>query len=287
MKLILGPGFHSIDKAEYLADPCEAPSLSSSIAGLLISRSPAHAFAAHPRLGGHRSDPTAAMVNGTIIDSLLLGGDTELVESPHEEYRTKEAKEWKSAVLASGKQPVKEKELRYAKQAAEAIRENLYTAGLSLDGEHQLTAIWDVGDVRCRARLDHWKESEATIVDLKTADNASPSVLGRKMVDFGYAIQHAAYISAIETLRPELAGRVKFIFAFAETEPPYAVTIAHPAGTLRALGKWQWEKAVRIWGECLKSKRFPAYGSAEIEAPPWAMAEMEESFTGGSIGTPF
>ncbi len=285
--MILGPGFHNIDKATYLADPCAVPSLSSSIAGLLVSRSPGHAYAAHPKLGGHRGDPTAAMVNGTILDSLLLGGDTELVESPHEEYRTKEAKEWKAGVLAAGKQPVKAKELHYAREAAIAIRKNLYDAGLDLDGENQLSAIWDVDGVRCRARLDHWKEKDGLIVDLKTADNASPSVLGRKMVDFGYAIQHAAYISAIETLRPELAGRVRFVFAFAETEPPYAVTIAHPAGTMRALGKWQWEKAVRTWGECLRTKKFPMYGATEVEAPAWAMTAMEESLAGGSQGAPF
>src|SRR4051812_44666757 len=110
----LGAGFHRIAKNEYLSDPCERPSLSSSIASLMLQRSPAHAFAAHPRLGGHRSDPTEAMLNGTLIDSLLCGGDTEIIESPYDEYRTKEAREWRDATAATGKLAVKRKELEHA-----------------------------------------------------------------------------------------------------------------------------------------------------------------------------
>jgi hypothetical protein len=279
----LGPGFHrGVSKADYLSDPCAVPSLSSSLASLIVQRSPAHAFAAHPKLGKHRSDPTAAMVNGTIIDSLLVGGDTELVESPHEEYRTKEAREWRDAVIASGKQPMKAKELGYARKAADCIRENLAAEGLVLDGEHQVVAVWDVDGVRCRARFDHLKLEQGLIVDLKTADSAAPRQLGGKFVSFGYDIQHAAYVSAVETLMPELAGRVRMVFAMAETEPPYAVNVATLDGQMRALGAWRWGKAVRAWGECLRTRKFPGYPSTEVAAPPWAMSEMEESIAGGS-----
>lgn len=284
----LQPGFHrNVSKAEYLADPCDRPSLSASIASLLLSRSPAHAHAAHPMFGGHRSAPTEAMVEGTIIDSLLVGGDTELVESPHDEYRSKEAKAWRDAVLAEGKQPIKSKALREAQAAADAIRKNLKAAGLELNGEHQLTAVWDVHGVRCRARFDHWLEGTATIVDLKTTENARPEGLASKMVSFGYAVQWAAYINAVETLRPELAGRVKMVFAFAELEPPYAVTLASPAGTMRALGQFQWDTAVKQWGECLRTNVFPAYTPTEVEAPAWALSAMEASLAGGSVDAPF
>ena len=51
----LDAGIHDIPPREYHADPCPAPSLSRSIAKLLVERSPAHAYAAHPRLGGPRN----------------------------------------------------------------------------------------------------------------------------------------------------------------------------------------------------------------------------------------
>lgn len=283
----LDPGFHRIDKATYLADPCRRPSLNSSIASLLLNRSPAHAFAAHPRMGGHRSDPTAAMVNGTLIDSLLCGGDADIIESPYDEYRTNEAKAWRDSQLAVGKTPVKRKEMEGAKKAAAYIQENMLAQGIEFTGEHQPSLIWETDGVLCRARLDHWVEETATIYDLKTADNASPGGLGGKFVGFGYHIQHAAYVQAVETLRPDLAGRVKFVFVVAETEPPFGVTIAHPAGTLRALGDFQWKRAVKLWGECLASGKWPAYPAAEVEAPAWALAQMESLSFEGAGNAPF
>jgi hypothetical protein len=276
------PGFHRISKEIYLADPCDRPSLSASIAHILVSRSPAHAWNAHPKGGARRKDPSLAMNNGTLLDSLLLGGDTDIVESPYDEYRTNEAKAWRAAVAEAGKLPVKSKELNQARRAAEAIRQNLEGQGIVLDGEHQLTAVWEDAGVVCRARFDHWSESQATIFDLKTTENAHPAAVARHMVSYGYAIQHAAYVRAVETLKPELAGRVRMVFLFGETEPPYSVLVAHPAGTMRALGEHQWRKAVASWGVCLASGRFPDYGTGEteIDAPPWALTELEEGLKG-------
>lgn len=285
----LGAGFHpNLPKNEYLADPCHRPSLSSSIASLLLQRSPAHAFAAHPRLGGHRSDPTEAMLKGSLLDSLLCGGDAEIIESPYDEYRTKEAREWRDAQSATGKLAVKRKDLEYAKKAADYIRENLLSLGVELTGQPQTSAIWESNGVLCRGRFDYWNPSEALLIDLKTCDSAAPGGLGNKFVSFGYAVQWAAYVQAIETLIPELQGRVRMIFACAETEAPYACTVATLGGTMRAFGQWQWKRAVETWGRCLESKQWPAYGETEVEAPAWAVAAMEAGMLeGGSLGAPF
>lgn len=286
-EFFLDPGFHRIDKATYLADPCRRPSLNSSIASLLLTRSPAHAFAAHPRMGGHRSDPTAAMLNGTLIDSLLCGGDADIVDSPYDEYRTNEAKAWRDAQLAVGKTPVKRKEMENAKKAAAYIQENMLSQGVELCGEHQPALIWETDGVLCRARLDHWIADTATIIDLKTAENAAPGALAGKFGAFGYDVQWAAYTQAVETLRPDLAGRVQFLFVFAETVPPYSVTVARPAGTMRAYGSQRWARAVKLWGECLASGKWPGYPATEVEASPWMMAEMESALAGGSSAVPF
>ena len=41
-------GIFTIPAADYHADPCEVPSLSASIASLLVNRSPFHAWSAIP-----------------------------------------------------------------------------------------------------------------------------------------------------------------------------------------------------------------------------------------------
>src|SRR5258708_2254328 len=47
---ITAPGIYDLDDDDYHQDPAPEPSLSSSIVKLLDQQTPAHAYAAHPRL---------------------------------------------------------------------------------------------------------------------------------------------------------------------------------------------------------------------------------------------
>lgn len=301
--MVLLPGFHrGISKAHYLADPTATPSLSASIAKLIVNRSPSHAWSAHPKGGRYGQKQSEAMRTGTLMDSLLLGSDTELVTLPatmsnakgeqvptNGKFLLESAKTWRDQHLAAGRLPVDAKELEHAKSAAETIRERWARDGAVLDGENQLTLIWREGDVECKARLDHWREPELLIHDVKIVECAHPDAVARKMIDLGWDIQAAAYTSAVETLRPEWAGRVRMVLLFAEPEPPYETLVRPLAGTMRELGRWKWERAVRLWAECLRSRRWPGYSGMEagLEAPPWALAKMEETLVGGSDGISF
>jgi hypothetical protein len=68
-------------------------------------------------------------------------------------------------------------------------------------------------------------------------------------------------------------------FIVFEVTRPYCVTIARPAGTMRALGNLRWQRAVDAWAKCVIDNDWPEYctGAVEIEAPNWAiMREGEE-----------
>jgi hypothetical protein len=299
------PGLHrDISKSDYLADSlCNVPTLNVSTAKLLHKLSAAHAWSQHPK-GGRSSRPqTDSMRTGSLLDSLLLGGDNEIVSMPEKlpdakgvmvptngEARLASAKAWKVEQEAAGRLVVPPGELSAARRAAEEITANLAAEGITLDGENQVTAVWvDDHDVTCRARFDHWKQDSAHIYDLKTVDCAHPEAVARKIDSYGWDIQAVAYTRAVERVHPELAGRVKFTFLFCEPEPPYAVLVRPLAGTYRALGTWKWERAVAKWAECLRTRKFPGYrGMTEgIEAPAWAMAAMDAGLAGGSEGAPF
>src|SRR5688572_24266058 len=62
-----------ITPADYHLDPCVTPSLSSSIAHTLVTKSPLHAWTEHPRFGALRSESSKAQDEGSIIHKLLLG----------------------------------------------------------------------------------------------------------------------------------------------------------------------------------------------------------------------
>ena len=274
----LGAGFHHITKERYLADPCRQPSLSSSIADVMVSESPLHAWACHPRGLGIQTDPTAEMLVGSALESLLAMGDSALVVVDADDYRTAAARQVRDQALAAGKVPVKRCEVEGLQAAAWAIGKKLAARGLRFEGKHQVTAIWQEGDVWCRSRMDHWVEDQALIYDLKICDSANPDKIARKVNGFGYDVQWAAYVRGVEVLRPELAGRVRMKWIFAEPNPPYDVVVCRPDGELRALGQAKWKRAVERFGACLQSGKWPGHAETEIEirALPWAMNHLLE-----------
>ena len=70
-----GIGIHySMRAAAYHADPCERPSLSSSIAKILLEKTPRHAWTAHPRLNPDFAAKDESKFDlGTAVHELMLG----------------------------------------------------------------------------------------------------------------------------------------------------------------------------------------------------------------------
>src|SRR5690606_29585641 len=111
-----------MDADTYYADPCPEPSLSQSIAHVLLAKSPLHAWLQHPRLGGKARAATKAMDEGSLVHALLLGQDDQIVEVDADSWRTNAAKEQRDAARAEGKIPVLAGELDDVRTAVNAIR---------------------------------------------------------------------------------------------------------------------------------------------------------------------
>lgn len=267
------------------AEPATPPSLSplpspprlhQSTAHTLLTRSPLHAWQAHHELGDEPRTATDAMERGTLIDRLLFSGGQDVVSVDANDWRTKAAQEERLAARAVGKVAVLRKQLEEARAFVAVLRTKLVGFGFDpSEGDTQVTLDWASpnGGVLCRGTLDKLVIEKARIWDFKTTDNASPARLGKHMVDYGYDIQHAAYVEAVETLHPDMAGRVRMAFVFAECEPPYAVVPVELSGELRRLGELRWRTACRRWAECLETGIWPAYTShvIQVDAPPWAL----------------
>ncbi len=281
----LGVGIHlDVDEKEYHADPCERPTLSYSIAKILIEQSPLHAWLRHPKLGNVRKKPSDAMKTGSLIDTMLLGGGQKIRVIDAKDFRTNDAKYGRDAAEAAGELPVLAHKYEAAESTVREITDSIASFGISLDGSSQAALVWEEeglhGPVLCRGKVDNLALDRGTIYELKTANSVNPTVLERTIYSFGYDIQWAAYTHGLGTLKPELAGRVDFVWLFCETEPPYAVTPARPDGVLREIGMARWARAIADWSQCLHSDKWPTYTDEiiQIGAPPWAMSqEMGES----------
>jgi hypothetical protein len=277
----LGVGIHlGIPPARYHADPCERPALSSSVASLIVARSPAHARLAHPRLGGgvKRDDPTADMDRGTLLHRLILGRGSEVEAVDAKDWRTNAAKDAREAARGAGRIPVLQWKLREAELAAEVLRANMGDAGVELDGESEVVIVWEEKSDRgvpvlCRAMIDHW--AAPVEIDLKTTDDASPDACIKKIGPMGYAIQRAAYLSGLEHVFPDLAGRIVQRIVWCEAEAPFCVTPVELSGEFLEYGRRRWRRAVNRWAECLESGEWPGYtrGVIRAEPPPWLLSQ--------------
>jgi len=232
------------------------------------------------RLGGNfKSEPTEAQFRGRLLDKMLLGVGPEIVVIDHPDYRTNAAKAARDQAEAEGKIPVLKQKMRGHADVIEGWQANLDDIGIQLSGESQVKLDWQVNGVECRGYLDHlirYDNDSAVIYDLKSCEDASDETCRRSVATMGHDIQHAAYVQAVEETYPFLRGRVRMVFLFAEVNPPYAINTVSLAGSARVLGERKWDKAVRTWGECVRTNHFFGYFASEtkIEATPWDLARF-------------
>lgn len=297
------PGFLRISAEAYHADPCPAPSLSSSVARVLLEQSPRHAWTLHPKspLFEPEEENNKALDFGSAAHALMLGAGPDIEVVRADNWTTKAAREARDLARSQGKAPILNDDFARAAEMVDVGREQLRAVGLGHvfadDKLSEQAIIWqDEGGVWCRAMLD-WHHEEAGqlfVYDYKTTSRSShPGSLGFKIVDHGYDLQAGFYERGLGTLRPELLGRITWRWVFQETEPPFAVTVAELDGAGRTIGAKKAAAAVSIWRRCMETGEWPLWpaGVHRITYPQkaenaWLEREMDERDLGGLHHTP-
>jgi hypothetical protein len=272
------PGFYAMSAAAYHRDPCPAPSLSNSIAGLLLNRSPRHAWLAHPRFGGQSEHAGRKAELGTVAHRLLTGRGGEIVVIDADNYRTKVAQAERDQALADGHLPVLAPDLAAAERMVELafdridIIEGCERAFQVGAGHGEVVMVWREGEVWCRSMLD-WLDAEEPIVwDYKTTtDSAHPQAVSRRLFNSGADMQAAFYERGLVALKPEFAGRVRFRFVVHEVERPHEMSVVELDEAALIQGRRKVETAIRVWQRCTAKNDWPGYPRfiARAELPIW------------------
>jgi hypothetical protein len=301
---VTAPGLYRMPAALYHADPAPVPSLSSSLAKILIDQSPAHAHAAHPRLGktgSADSEPTRAKEIGSAAHKLILGQGAEIVVIEAEDYRTKAAKEARAAACEAGHLPILAPDLQKAERLANYADARLATIP-DCEGFHAAPAelvgiVQDPSGAWLRIMMDRFEDrgGHAIIWDVKTGDQpAAPHLLGRRIEGMGMEVQAALYVRAVELLIPRLAGRVRFRWIFIENDLPHAVTVAEADGVTLGIGARKLALALSRWNAACRTDQWPGYPARIVhpEYPGWAEqrwlereAEPDSGFVDWSLAT--
>lgn len=278
------PGIYTIEQARYLADPCDVPSLSSGIAHLLCSESPAHAKEAHPRLNPNYVEKEAAHFDiGTAAHSILLEGvDVVEVILGFDDWKKKEAQQKRDDARQRGKVPLLEKDAKHVVAMMLACRGQLneHEDGrlMFTDGRPEQVLVWqDDHDVWCRARLD-WLRHGAVDDFKTTGGSANPEFLSRAIYDKGWDVQAAFYLRGLrkvaenDAVLATVIGRdLVFRFAVQETYPPYALSVISLGPSAMVLAEKKVLYALELWSHCLHADDWPAYPTQTCyaELPPY------------------
>jgi hypothetical protein len=285
----LGVGLHDdVPEHQYHSDPCATPSLNPSLATVLVQKNARHAYDQHPKLGAQRGKrPTRALDTGSIVHSLVLGCGKDFVRLEYENYKTKAAQQDRDRARARGLIPILAHELEPLEELAERIKATLHIP----EQHREVVAIWtretEHGPCLCRCMIDAleiFDDNTAAIVDLKIVSDAALDSLRRSHVDYGYHIQAAANVEAIQTLFPACAGRTQFLDLCVEVSTGYFDRVGH-GGSMAELGHLSWSYAQHVWTQCLtlpRAEDWPAYelpGGCPryLEAPPWELQRIHEA----------
>lgn len=276
------PGIYQMPAAEYHADPCPKPSLSNSIAKVLINQSPHHAFIQHPRLGNEvESEESSRFDIGSAAHAMLLENDDSIVEVVEaDDWRTKAAKEKRDDARAAGKLPVLAKNFVHLRAMVQAARDYIATTeltGIFDDGMPEQTIVWKEDGIWCRMRPDWLTENWFINLDYKTCASAEPNAFGRHMTSMGYDVQAAFYQRGLRAIGgPDDSN---FIFLAQEIEPPYACSLHSLSNIAVEMAEAKVQRAIDIWRECITSGKWPAYPSQICyqEPPAWAVNQYMES----------
>jgi len=268
-------GIHQgIPSATYHADVCDTPSLSSSIAKLLLERPPYWAWAAHPKLNPEwkPAEPKAAFDIGSAAHALLLeeGAGIEMVEADN--WLTKAAKEQRDALRAKGITPILTKDFERTFQMSQVASVFLADYGIDVSKtDNECTMIAEVDGVLCRTRADIFMPNR--IIDYKTT-GVSLDVFQKQASKFGYDLQASMYMR----VALELGEKCEWLFLVQETVAPYPVQMFKPTMEFLEVGKRKFAQALSIWSECLLMGEWPGYPKdiQLLDAMPWDLNDLNQ-----------
>lgn len=285
-------GIHEIGVDAYHADPCPSPSLSSSGIRYLRDQRPAHLAANHPwltRWPNHVKKSTKEQDLGSVIHRLVLGAGSDFEVGNFADWRTDASKEFRDEARKLGKIPILRPMYEQASKVEAEFRSRLTDHfGDWPVGTSEVTMVrtfeTEHGTIYGRALADHLMPELALCLDLKTTGRPlSDSDIDKRLIDSD--VQAGWYLEFLAALF-ELDGREKFLFAFAEVEPPYDIRFVEFPESWRARTRFVIERSCNTFARCLATGEWLGYARETYHPtiPPWHEKRLVELELAEGIG---
>lgn len=287
------PGIYDIPEDVYHADPCVEPSLSSSGAKTILTKTPLHYHY-------ERENPkkrTAAMSFGAAAHMSLLEPEkyaSRYYEMPegltmafaaskdlkdaHSEQEIEEIKQEARNAEASGKVLLSKKDSDIIKGMAEGMGRKKEVLSKFIVAPKEQSAFWKDATFKVwrRARFDYMPRNGRLFADYKTTESLDEEAIKRSVSNYGWFQQAAWYMDAITALK--LNARPVFLFIIQEKSPPYEVVIRYLDQQALAYGRMMNARAMDLFARGVETGEWPGYSDepAVTGLPRYAENKLEE-----------
>jgi len=253
----------------------DRPYLTPSLAVTLLQRSPLHAKLRCPYYVEPRNDSTPAMVEGTVVDCLMMGREFTGVVLPFDDLRTKAAQEARDAAIAANRDWITRKAFERCSIAAAALQAQAlahpYGSRARANGVLQRRLFWG-DDPACSTEPDIWIPDDKTVLDVKRTAVVPNAMNWRRHVStMMYAVQVAATLEA--------TGGKAFGWLVIEANPPHCAVLHWATDLLIESGARLWAEAKERWHQCVETDSWPGYEDGEIDPMPWDINAEAETVT--------
>ena len=221
-------GLHRIKDAEYFA--IDLPS--SSATKNLLTQTNAHL--AYER-ANPKSDDSPALAIGALVHAIVLQPESiveDFIRVGRIDRRTREGKaEWEAVQKRAAlnvSRILTDDEWREAEAIADGVLQGPSIARALLGSltDREVTVIGEIDGKPAKAKMDGLvidpRDNSVVVVDLKTAQDASPSAFASACAKFGYAHQQAWYSALLESLGYDVTD---FVFLAVEKAAPHLTAL--------------------------------------------------------------
>lgn len=251
-----------------------AEGLSSTGIRKIINGTPAHYKAYLDR----KEESTSAMKLGTVIHKAILEPqlfEKEFICKPEGmNFATIDSKAWKQASERSGMQIVAFDDFHMIREIQKNFRTDPKLRQLFSGGAVEQSYFWkdEASGVFCKCRPDYFDGTR--VIDIKTAESASPKAFQHSIGKYGYHHQSAFYLDGLSQLTEKRL--TDFIHVVIEKEAPYSVAIYVLDDASLDRARDDLRDAISTVAHCQKTDVWPGY-SSEVQTMnlPHYMWEQE------------
>jgi len=217
---------------------------------------------------------TDAMLLGSFVHALVLE-PAKVVDKylslPELDYRSPKNREIRDNLIAEnpGVTFLKQDDWQKGFDVSRTVLANKRVDKILSGAKVEVSAVFEIEEILCKARFDIWNQEIGVIADIKTCQDASFNSFARNAYQRGYHFQAAWYREAAKILGHDLKG---FAIVAVETNEPYGVKVyeVSPPDMDKAIE--QTRKHIQLYRDCKATNSWPSYGE-DIEVltlPTWA-----------------